>query len=587
MIRPARRREAKRSAAACRSPGPRPRRRSAPASGCAGENPGPRSAHEAKGGVQPADRRPAETEFRAAATTLAMRANRPGSDVRHFRQRAWRPRFSSRRPGAKAPPRPSASSAPTRTRAAPRCLTRPGAIIGEVSTRRSNGQRPARATASSTAAPMEWQRPNHGRGHDGPRISPTKRVEIALEERKIVDMALAGIPQLSLRTALPAPIHRRDGEAAIEQLPDRLEILLDEFARARPESPRFRAERPREPSARFAASPRRWREPARRSLPPGSDCREWRRDACVWLCRTGRPSYRAAPARRKAGRQVRATPASAGRSLAPTRPDARAEGRSRRAPRGGDRRTARSRSRPTPTSAPAGALEPRQRSSASAIAGAISIALACKSLRPALSAAMTPARVERGLDPRRRAPRRSKRRARGRAWRTPPAWRPLLRDWPAPRTAAAIERGAEPLAEARHDARARPTGKPARPRRRRAPPRRDARRRRRGRFRAASARSAAAASAEPPPSPAATGKACEMETAEPQTRKRVRRARAPRAKPDCRRAARPPRRSARRPRGSRRAGLETRASRSSRRTRRGSRFRASRRPAARARATSD
>ena len=47
-------------------------------------------------------------------------------------------------------------------------------IIGAVSAMRSNGQRPASAADSMIAAPIEWQRPNQGCGHEGPKTSSIK-----------------------------------------------------------------------------------------------------------------------------------------------------------------------------------------------------------------------------------------------------------------------------------------------------------------------------------------------------------------------------------------------------------------------------
>ena len=198
---------------------------------------------------------------------------------------------------------------------------------------------------------MEWQSPNHGRGHDGPSTSPTKRVEIALVERKIVDVALARILQLSRRTALPAPIQRRDGETAIEQLLDRLEIFLDEFGA--PAQDRHGAARSARgnPARRAQLHPvdgasRRDDRSRRDRIVGGGD----ETHACGSAERAGRLI---GPRRRAAKRAGKSRRAIAGSSLAPTRPDARAEERSRRAPPQGDARTAQSRSRPTPTSAPA------------------------------------------------------------------------------------------------------------------------------------------------------------------------------------------------------------------------------------------
>ena len=73
-----------------------------------------------------------------------------------------------------APPSPTASSASTKPRAARGHFIPASAIIGEDSTSRSSGQRPARAIASAIAAPIEWARPNQGFGQEASSTSLTK-----------------------------------------------------------------------------------------------------------------------------------------------------------------------------------------------------------------------------------------------------------------------------------------------------------------------------------------------------------------------------------------------------------------------------
>ncbi len=56
--------------------------------------------------------------------------------------------------------------------------------------------------------------------------------KIALVEREIVDMALAGIAKLALRAALAAPVHCRDREVAAHEIADGLVVFLDIFRAA-------------------------------------------------------------------------------------------------------------------------------------------------------------------------------------------------------------------------------------------------------------------------------------------------------------------------------------------------------------------
>ena len=220
MSRPARKREAKRSAARVSVT------RSAPeattrigVSIARGKIGILERAHQAKGGVQPADRRPAERRVRrSAATTPACARSARGPRSATLPAKGSSATIFEPPPGAKAPPRPSASSASARAaqRAGARSRRARSSARSGPAARTGSGP-PARRRAGS---PRPWNgtRPNHGRGHDGSRTSSDERVEIALVKREIVDMALARVAQLARRSALAAPVHRRDGEAAIEQI---------------------------------------------------------------------------------------------------------------------------------------------------------------------------------------------------------------------------------------------------------------------------------------------------------------------------------------------------------------------------------
>ena len=182
-----------------------------------------------------------------------MRAYRTGSEVSGLPSKGPPSTGAERPPGAKAPPNPSEFERLRKPLREPRPPQ-----TGDLDHRR--GQHQTLERASPGVGDAEHDRrahgmtePEPGRRAGRPQHVADEGVEVALIERKIVDMTLARILQLPRRPALAAPIERRDREAAIEQLSDRLEILLNEFGAAQEQRDRA-SHPPRRRPARSAQS---------------------------------------------------------------------------------------------------------------------------------------------------------------------------------------------------------------------------------------------------------------------------------------------------------------------------------------------
>ena len=111
---------------------------------------------EAEGGMRPPNGRAAEAKMRSVLGQFGdarRESDQVGSeDVSLI---GCGPRFPDPSPEMKAAPMPAQSSASNRNRIGPRWLTPFTAIIGEVNTRRSKGQRPSSSTIRAMAAPIE------------------------------------------------------------------------------------------------------------------------------------------------------------------------------------------------------------------------------------------------------------------------------------------------------------------------------------------------------------------------------------------------------------------------------------------------
>ena len=194
----------------------------------------------------------------SAATTLTMRAKRMGSEVSGLPGEAAHAERSRAAAGRERSPQPQ------RVEHFREPMREPGPLqIGKANHRRTQHQTLERAASGMGDAQHDRRSHRMTEPEPGPRTGRPQDfgdegIEVALVERKIVDMALARILQLSRRPALAAPIERRDREAAIEQLADRLEIFLDEFGAA--------------PEHRDRASNPARRRPARRAQPQSVDC---------------------------------------------------------------------------------------------------------------------------------------------------------------------------------------------------------------------------------------------------------------------------------------------------------------------------
>ena len=169
------------------------------------------------------------------ASVVAMRRVTHGSEVSGLPSNGPAPNGAVRRRARRRRrANPDAVRAPPRTGRAQRgaSVDRASAIIGEVSTETLE-----RAAPAVRDAQHDRRRPwnDRGRSKVAGNAAPARRRRRRRDRARRARNRRYGpcaVLQLPLRAALAAPIQRRDGEAAAEEVADRLEIFLDEFGAA-------------------------------------------------------------------------------------------------------------------------------------------------------------------------------------------------------------------------------------------------------------------------------------------------------------------------------------------------------------------